>query len=170
MSLQRPNNDSFHEHRSMINLIPLRSKVCRGWGVDGLPLITFLRHLFLSQVIFYSSKGCTCSIQKFSGQGSNQSCSRQPTPQQHHILNPLSKARDQACVLIHTSPTEPKWELPESGHILDCIMNGTEENRVNTRNLYQPNQNRQFDIILEKPFLIANIFWGVWIVYNQYLK
>ena len=64
---------------------------------------------------------CTCGIQKFPGQGTNRSCSCQPTPwpqampdpshicslccslQQCEILNPLNEARDGTCILIDTS-------------------------------------------------------------------
>ena len=47
-------------------------------------------------------QGRTCRIWRFPGQGSNQSCCCQPTPQpqQHRILNPLSKARDRTCKLV----------------------------------------------------------------------
>ena len=39
-----------------------------------------------------------------------------PQPQQHRILNPLSKARDRTYIFIETTlgpkPTEPQWEFP----------------------------------------------------------
>ena len=49
--------------------------------------------------------GFTSGIWKFLGQGSNWSCSYQPTPQpqQHRILNPLSEARDLTHILIDHS-------------------------------------------------------------------
>ena len=47
------------------------------------------------------------------GLGSNGSCSCQPTPQaqQHQILNPLSKAKAQICILMDTS-----WVLNPLSH------------------------------------------------------
>ena len=68
--------------------------------------------------VFWIFQGCTCSIKKFPGQGSNQSYSCQPTsqPQQyqiraasvtyttaHRILNPLRKVRDGTHILMDTS-------------------------------------------------------------------
>ena len=69
--------------------------------------------------LFICSYGCTCGIWKFPGEGSNQSCSCQPTPQPRQIkavsvtytrslqqcwmLNPLSKARDGTHILMDTS-------------------------------------------------------------------
>ena len=82
--------------------------------------IIFLNLKYLYLFIFCLFQGCTCSIWRFSGQGSNQSCSHQPIPQplpdpsrvcdlhhssqQHQILNPLSEARDQTRNLIVPSP------------------------------------------------------------------
>ena len=43
---------------------------------------------------FFSFYGCTCDLWTFPSQGLNQSCSCQPQPQQHQILNPLGEARD----------------------------------------------------------------------------
>ena len=56
-------------------------------------------------VLFSAFQGCTCGIWKSPSQGSNQSCSCQPTaqPQQHQLLNTPSKARDATCILVDAS-------------------------------------------------------------------
>ena len=65
-------------------------------SLDGSTTIFFFFLFFL---------GHTPGIWKFPGQGSNQGCSCQPTPQpqQCQILNPLSETRDQTCILVYTS-------------------------------------------------------------------
>ena len=55
-------------------------------------------------------QGCTRSIWRFPGQGSNQICSCWPTPQpqKHQILNPLIKTRDaSSCILVRFVSIEP---------------------------------------------------------------
>ena len=54
---------------------------------------------------FLSFYGHTYSILKVPGYGLNQSCGCRPTPQprQQRILNPLSEARDQTCILRETA-------------------------------------------------------------------
>ena len=73
----------------------------------SLPII-----LFLSFFLFFF-KVRMCGIWKFSGQGSNRSCSCQstPQPQQCWILNPLSEARYQTRVLMDTSQVRYCWAM-----------------------------------------------------------
>ena len=73
---------------------------------------------FSSGFFFFSFDGCTCSIWKILGWGLNQSCSCQPTPQQHQIWakSPnFTTARSNAGSLTHcTRPgSEPasSWTL-----------------------------------------------------------
>ena len=87
-------------------------------------LILFCIYLF----IYFAFQGHTCGIWRFPGQRLNLSCSCWPTHsyskarpephprpvlqfQQHQILNPLSKARDQTCVLMDTSQICFQWAM-----------------------------------------------------------
>ena len=106
----------------------VKKKVCQSKSFKGRVLIVqkkildflmipgkFLWFLFIYFIIiiifFFAFQGHTCSIWKFLGQGSNQSCSCRPTPepqqsriwgasvtyhrlQQCQILNPMSEARN----------------------------------------------------------------------------
>ena len=89
-------------------------RCCEYLILQQLSLILMLFFFF-----FWSFQGCTHGIWSFLGQGWNQRCSCQSTAaqqhriraasglyhssQQHWILNPLSKARDQTCILMDTS-------------------------------------------------------------------
>ena len=83
-------------------------------------------------LIFVSFQGCTHTIWRFPGQGSNQSCSSQPTPQPQqcwiraasatyttaydnagsltHCLRPGIKPAS-SWILVRFVSTEPRWEL-----------------------------------------------------------
>ena len=81
-------------------------------------------------VCFFFFKGGTYDIWKFPGEGSNWSCSCQPSPQprqhgiqavsdlhhslwQRHILNQLSKARDGTHTFMDTSQVCYCWPMTE---------------------------------------------------------
>ena len=57
--------------------------------------------------------GTPCSIWRFPGWRSNQSCSCQPVlqPQHRQILNRLSRARARTCILMDTSQVHCHWAM-----------------------------------------------------------
>ena len=96
---------------------------------------------------FFSFLGCTHGIWKFLGQGLNQSCSCQPTPQPQELGTRAtsatyttahgkagspthSEARDWTCTLMDNSQivsAAPQWELHNLG--FDCrFLSQHEEN------------------------------------------
>ena len=91
-----------------------------------------LRSSMSPQLFFFLFKGCTCSIWKFQGWGSNQSCSCRPTPQPQqcriqaasttyttihsnarsltHWMRPGIQPTS-LWILVRFITTEPQWEL-----------------------------------------------------------
>ena len=105
--------------QSVVNweiIVTQRIRVNKGLSLQGVELNISKSgindHILVSQqvsyffyLLFFAFQGSTCSIWRFPGEGSNRSCSCQPTPQpqQHGILNPRSEARDGTCNLMDPS-------------------------------------------------------------------